>query len=266
MRVRANLSERTHRQSAQSKHPPTHDLCGPNHPLGWVFRATAPSDGEKSCPAWYGVSMERAPLPLRLAAVVAAVGIGWTVALQVHGAEAAQRQRIAELNQRSVEQRSLAVYVMKQLAGSDEIWDGVDAARRRVEGMGRASASSLPRRLAMVENIDAFAGDASAVESEVLDRFGERYGASSVAAARRDLASAVRDVADETRHWSHALREAADASQPAAARAKVEFAMATSARERSVAARASLSADWTAIVALLRAEADDTRIALSKTT
>jgi len=214
---------------------------------------------------WYGVSMERAPLPLRLAAVVAAVGIGWTVALQVHGVEAAQRQRIAELNQRSVEQRSLAVYVMKQLAGSDEIWDGVDAARQRVETMSRAGASSLPRRLAMVETIDAFAGDASAVESEVIDRFDDRYGAGSVAAARRDLANAVRDVADETRHWSQALRDAAQASEVAASRAKVEFAMAESARRRSVAARASLSADWTEIVARLRAEADDTKIALSKT-
>jgi hypothetical protein len=208
--------------------------------------------------------MERAPLPLRVAAVVAAVGIGWTVALQVHGAEAAQRQRIADLNQRSVEQRSLAVYVMKQLAGSDEIWDGVDAARRRVEAMGRVRASSLPRCLAMVENIDAFAGDASAVESEVIDRFGDRYGAGSVAAARRNLANAVRDVADETRYWGQALRDDAQAGAPAAAKAKAELALAASARRRSVAARASLSADWTEIVARLRAEADDTKIELSK--
>lgn len=211
--------------------------------------------------------MEQASLPLRLAAVVASVGIGWAVALQVNALEASHRQRVAELSQRSSEQRAFAVYVMKQLAGSDEIWAGLDAARQRVYAVaaGKArSASLLHRELATVENIDAFAGDANAVESDVIDRFSDRYGPAAVAPARKDLADAVRDIGDETHDLTQALHDTTEERDRSASGAEAAFAKARIAKARSEAALANLSTDWTQMVARLKAEADDTKVALSK--
>jgi len=233
-----------------------------------AFRATAPLLDQKRCFVWYCIAMEQASLPLRLAAVVASVGIGWAVALQVNALEASHRQRVAELSQRSSEQRAFAVYVMKQLAGSDEIWAGLEAARQRVYAVAAAgkagSASLLQRELARVENIDAFAGDANAVESDVIDRFSDRYGPAAVAPARKDLADAVRDVGDETHDLTQALQYTTEERDRSAFGAEAAFAKARIAKARSEAALANLSTDWTQMVARLKAEADDTKVALSK--
>jgi len=215
--------------------------------------------------------MKNRSLPLLIAAIVTAAAIGWIVVSQVRAADAAQQRRIAELNDRSSEEKMFATYVLKQLSASDEIWDDADAARQRAYvtghvlravaragGQARESVELLNREEALVDQIEGFAIDAGAEDAELLDRFSDRFGANSVAPARQHLADALRAIHDETQSWTRAMRDTS------ARDVREDFASAQAAKARSASARAKLSSDWTAVVAHLRAESDDTTRALSK--
>jgi hypothetical protein len=224
--------------------------------------------------------MRSRSFPLLIAAIGMALAAGWVVASQVRAADATQQQRIARLNERSAEQKMFATYVLKQLSGSEEIWDEVGAARMRAQAAAEERSACalgsdglacrigvLHREQALVDQVDAFAVDASAQEAETLDRFSDRYGAASVATARQDLAEALQDVHDETRHWTQALRDASDPRNGdgvTASGTKSEFEAAVTARAKSAAALDRLSSDWTEVVQNLKQEANDTRLALSK--
>ena len=215
--------------------------------------------------------MKSRSLPLLIVAIVTAAAIGWIVVSQVRAADAAQQLRIAELNDRSTEEKMFATYVLKQLSASDEIWDDAAAARTRAYATGhlvravtraggpaRQSAELLPREEAFVDQIEAFAIDAGAEDAELLDRFSARFGADSVGPARRHLADALRAIHDETLHWTRAMRDASTQG------VRADFAAAQAAKAKSAADRANLSSDWAGEARYLKAEADDTAMALSK--
>jgi hypothetical protein len=213
-----------------------------------------------------------------LVAIAVAIG-GWVVFSRTQAAQVAHDK----LQERVIAVAALEASYKQRSDEMERTWEQSDDAHRSALQMGdqpglrgNGSPANVRRVTAIlrseeitVDVMDRLATQAHTDEAVALSDFGDRYGTAAVSAARDDLALALTEVHNESRHWKLALDAMLNPKKPAltpgsyyandtaSAKIKNDFLAAEQSGENANAARNALQSDWDTLVEKMKAESTE---------